>query len=116
MSWTHVTAGHAGAPAQAEKRVKHNGTSLETVIGYSDSADFAVNVGPVAVTDQAEGRFAAAVKPVVRESLARASPQDSAHESQQQSVKSAQQSDFKAFLESRTRKSIYDELPPPERH
>jgi len=95
--------------------VKHSGASLETVIGYSDSADFAVNVGPVAVTDPTEGRFAAAVKPVVRESLARASPHDSAHDSQPPSAKSAQQSDFKAFLESRTRKSIYDELPPPER-
>ena len=67
------------------------------------------------MTDPAEGRFAAAVKPVVRDGLARISPQGSAHDSQPASAKSAQQSDFKAFLESRTRKSIYDELPPPER-
>ena len=100
---------------QAEKREKHNDTSLETVIGNSDSADFSVNVGPVAVTDPTEGRFAAAVKPVVRDGLTRISPQGSAQDSQQQNAKSAQQSDFKAFLESRTRKSIYDELPPPER-
>ena len=105
----------AGAPPEASKREKHDGAALETVIGYSDSADFAVNVGPIAVKDPAEGRFAAAVKPVLREGLTRVSPEGGAHDRQQQGAKPAQQSDFKAFLESRTRKSIYDELPAPER-
>ena len=64
--------------------------------------------------DPAEGRFAAAVKPIVREGLTKASTTGGARDRQQGS-KPAQHSDFRAFLESRTRKSIYDELPPPER-
>ena len=80
-----------------------------------------MNVGPVAVKDPSEGRFAAAVKPVKRDSLTKVSPSGAPENKQQQQhlatprqdTKSSQQSDFKAFLESRTRKSIYDELPPP---
>ena len=118
----------AGDPQQTEKREKGNASALETVIGYSDSADFRVNIGPVAVKTQAEGRFAGAVKPVVRDSHTRVSPSGATEDARQQqtatpaketkplqTAKPGQQSDFKAFLESRTRKSVYDELPPPER-
>jgi hypothetical protein len=123
-----VFAGDAHQPGKRERRTA---PALETVIGYSDSADYTVNakVGPVAVKDPAEGRFAGAVKIVVRDSLTKVSPSGAAEDTRQQQTatlgkgantsqqdaRSGEQSDFKAFLQSRTRKSVYDELPPPER-
>ena len=115
----------AAAPG-ARKR----GAALETVIGYSDSAEFSVHVGPTPVSDASEGLFANVVKPVVRDARGDAQPPAGGSSAAERTGVSpaqglgrdtkarssaAQQAEFKQFLESRTKRSVYDELPPPER-
>ena len=92
------------------------------MIGYSDSAPFSVNVGPTAVSENTKGVYADAVKHVLRDSTgtSSAAPESASGEhSGSSAVRStssaAQQAEFKTFLASRTRKSVYDELPPLEK-
>lgn len=102
------------------------------IIGYTDSKEFAVSVGPVAAApDNPQGRFAGLVSQVVRPSPGKPAPPDGSHgpaqhaasgvqapasgESHAAKVKRLAQEEFRRYMEERGRKSsrVYDELPPP---
>ena len=109
----------------ADAKRQEGSSELETVIGYTDSRPFAAAVGPVAAAlGEAKGRFADLVSVQMRPSptnaqppaettaaaAAAGSPQSSSASAA--ATKQLAQEEFRKYMESRKRSSLYDDLPP----
>lgn len=94
------------------------GTGLEQIIGYSDSKPFGVNVGPVAISEGTEGKFAG----LVSSRVVPAGPEGKKGEEGKGEEGKGQNSQaaFRSYMEEQKKKleagrNLYDILPPPKK-